>query len=151
MSVMTASFRLRRSLDGRLATLLRYLAVGGATSLMDYAGFALLNALLGMAPWAANVLSYGGSSVANYLMHRRWTFRDRHQRAAAAQFAQYTLLVAFSLAANTWLVSMFVPLAGGLVEDAVTASLLAKVAAAALVWAWNLISSNLVVFRGERG
>ncbi len=151
MGVLTASLRLRRPSGGRLATLARYLLVGAITSLMDYAAFALLNAVLGVTPWLANLSSYGSSAVVNYLMHRRWTFQHRQQQPAAPQFVQYCLMVAFALAANTWLVMLFLPLSAGLVDDAVTASLLAKIAAAVILGIWNLASSNLVVFRGMSG
>lgn len=149
MSIAAVSLPLRRlSGSGRLPTLARYFAVGAVSSLMDYAVFAVLNALLGLPAWPANLSSYTGSSVINYLMHRRWTFGHRNQRPARKQFLQYVLVVAVALFANTWLVSLFVPLFAGLLADGLSASVAAKLAAAALLGVWNLASSNFVVFRG---
>ncbi len=149
MSIAAVSFPLRRLSGARFATLARYFTVGAVSSLMDYAVFALLNALLGLPAWPANFTSYTGSSVVNYLMHRRWTFGHRSQQPAGTQFLQYGLMVAVALAANTWLVSLFVPLFSGLVQNALSASVAAKLAAAAVLGMWNLASSNFVVFRGE--
>ena len=149
MNAMSGALRLHPDSSGRLVTLMRYFLVGAASSLMDYGLFAVLNAVLGIPAAFANVTSYASSSAVNFLMHRRWTFQTREQQSAPRQLAQYALLVAFSLLANTWLVTLFVPLAGTLIADAVSASVAAKTAAAALLWSVNLVSSNRIVFRGR--
>lgn len=53
----------------------RYALVGGANTALDLALFAALTAV-GVAPKAANLVSYGSGIALSFVLNRRWTFSD---------------------------------------------------------------------------
>lgn len=66
--------------------------------------FTVLHVLLGVPTLAANTFSYNSGMLNNYVLHRRWTWAGRSQRAASAQFAQFFLVNVAALALNNALV-----------------------------------------------
>ena len=60
--------------------LLRFVATGGLSAIVDY-GLLLALSALGLDPRAAKALSFVAGTTTAYLINRRWTFRAEPSRA----------------------------------------------------------------------
>jgi putative flippase GtrA len=66
---------------------LRFLAVGGFSTLCQYATLAALVEIGGYDATPASAIGYAAGAVVNYLLNRRWTFRsDMRHRESLVRF-----------------------------------------------------------------
>jgi putative flippase GtrA len=78
----------RFSGSGHLTRFIRYIAVGGISTGIQYVLLILLVRAFGMAPTPASSIGFALSAVVNYLLNYSFTFRsDRPHGPAAAKFA----------------------------------------------------------------
>ncbi len=61
---------------------LKFNVVGVLNTLVDFVVFWLLNTLLGMAAYVAQIISYSCGVVNSYLWNSNWTFRAQRTRSA---------------------------------------------------------------------
>jgi len=140
--------RMERLITGSdtLRMLARFLIVGMAGTLLDFTLFTLLHIQFGLTGLLANTFSYSAGIVNNYLIHRRWTFATRPQKAAGRQFAQFAAISLSALVANTLVVLLLAPAFRPFFADQVHASLLAKVCATGVGVAWNFLANHRWTF-----
>lgn len=123
-------------MNGQLARFVRFTAVGGVATGIQYAVLILLVSGGGMRPTPASSIGFALSAVVNYLLNYRYTFRsDRPHGPAAAKFAA---LAGTGLLINAAIMHLMV--------DAGTPYLLAQVGATALVLCWNFAGNSLWTF-----
>ncbi|MGH7106895.1 MAG: GtrA family protein [Acetobacteraceae bacterium] len=126
----------RRDIQGHLTRLLRFAAVGGVATAIQYAVLVLLVRAFGMAPTPASSIGFVLSAGVNYLLNYRFTFQsDRPHRPAAAKFA---VLAATGLLLNAIIMRLMV--------GAGVHYLIAQVCATAVVFLWNFIGNSLWTF-----
>lgn len=117
-------------------TILRFTAVGLLTTLLDIGLFSGLTHAAGLAPAAANLVSYSCGIATSFALNRRWTF-DAAGRAGARAFLRFAASNAAGLALSTAIVaalSAFLP------------GLFAKVVSVPVVFVWNYLLARHWVF-----
>jgi len=119
-----------------LSRFVRFAAVGGIATAIQYALLILLVRGFGMAPTPASSAGFVLSAFVNYFLNYRFTFRsDRPHAPAMTKFA---LLAAAGLLINAAIMQVLV--ASGIHY------LLAQVSATAVVLLWNFIGNSLWTF-----
>lgn len=100
---------------GRLSTvrvreMLRFIQVGVASNVVYFGVLSLLHILLKVELWLGAAIAYAASTVVNYSLHHRHTFRsaERHSRA----LGKYAVVQAAMLAVNSLLLHLMVTRAG---------------------------------------
>jgi putative flippase GtrA len=129
---------------GHLTRFVRYLAVGGIATAIQYVLLILLVHALGMAPTPASTIGFALSAVVNYLLNYSFTFRsDRPHGPAVAKFA--------TLAGSGLLINAIIM---HLMVAAGVRYLIAQICATGVVLFWNFIGNTIwtfgVVPAGER-
>ena len=115
---------------------IKYLAVGGIATAIQYAILVLLVRGLGMAPTAASSIGFVLSAGVNYLLNYRFTFQsDRPHGPATAKFA---VLAAMGLLINAAVMR--------LMTGAGAQYLIAQVCATAVVLLWGFIGNSIWTF-----
>lgn len=114
---------------------MRFLVAGGGATLTDALLYLGLTGQ-GLDARLSNILSYGGSAILAFLLHRHWTFRAR-EGVLLSQGGRFVLMVLAGLVLSTLLVWLFATLIG-----AVPAKGLAICATLCL----NFLVSRLFVF-----
>lgn len=130
-----ANFFLR---DPRL--FLKYIAVGGASAVIEFSLFSLFYVVLAWPLLVANSFALGLTLVFHFNMQKRWTFRD--SQSTRRQLPRYLLMVSVAAALNNGLMYLFVVMLG-------IAALLAKVLQIGLVFGFTFSFSRLVVFTSQ--
>ncbi len=126
---------------------LRFGLVGISGTLVDFIILTLLKELLHLPTLTANTISYSCGIINNFILNRLWTFPEARQARIATQFIRFTLVSLVGLALNDLLVTWLeVPL-GALLNSPEQGYLPAKLAATAVVLAWNFIGNRLWTFR----
>ncbi len=143
MAASAESFRAKTSL--RLIG--RFLTVGALGTCIDIVLFVSLRSGLGFSVLLANVLAYCAGILNNYLLHRRWTYRELAHKAAGVQALQFAAVSLSALALNTLLVVLLTPVFGGLFSAPAAADLLAKLVATAAGVGWNFFANHFWTFR----
>lgn len=94
----------------RVREMARFIQVGVATNLVYFGVLGLLHWLLGLALWLGAGVAYAASTVVNYSLHHRHTFRsaERHSKA----LGKYAVVQAAMLAVNSLLLHLMVTEAG---------------------------------------
>ena len=95
---MTAPPNRFRREAGRFA---KFSVVGTAGAVVDFGGFNLFHAVLGMAPLAASVLSFGFAVTSNFLWNRLWTYPDSRSKPLGRQAGQFALVSLAGLGIRT--------------------------------------------------
>lgn len=114
----------------------RFTAVGGVATAIQYALLVLLVRGLRMAPTPASSIGFALSSFVNYLLNYRFTFHsDRPHAPAAAKFA---LLAGMGLLINAAIMHVMI--------RAGVHYLIAQVCATGVVLFWNFIGNSLWTF-----
>lgn len=126
----------RHRLRGHVTRFVRFAAVGGVATTIQYALLILLVRGFGMAPTPASSIGFVLSAGVNYLLNYRFTFRsDRPHGLAAAKFG---LLAATGLLMNAAIMR--------LMTGAAVHYLMAQMCATAVVLFWNFIGNSLWTF-----
>ena len=130
-----------------LRTLLRFMTVGVANTLLDFGFFTLLHAAIGISTLPSNIISYSIGIINGFVFSRYWTFTGRPKKSAQLQFVQFALVSLSALVINTGVVQFLTPQFSGMIHNDVTGALLAKVCATAIGLCWNFIANSLWTFR----
>lgn len=125
--------------------LIRFAAVGGVGTLIDFGGLILLKGI-GLPTLMANTLSYSMGIVNNYALNRLWTFPDSRSKPAMTQFAQFAMISLLGLAFNNLLVLLLEAPLGRLFGTPNSGYVFAKVFATVLVMLWNFVANRLWTF-----
>lgn len=126
----------RHHLAGHCTRFVRFAAVGGVATAIQYALLILLVRDFAMAPTPASSIGFVLSAGVNYLLNYRFTFQsDRPHGPAAAKFG---LLAGTGLLINAAIMR--------LMTGAGMHYLIAQVCATALVLCWNFIGNSFWTF-----
>lgn len=128
--------------DGRathLSRLVRFIAVGGVATAIQYAILILLVRGLAMAPTLASSIGFVLSAVANYLLNYRFTFQSNRPHGPAA--AKFGLLAGAGLLINAVIMHLTTGL--GLHY------LIAQCCATGVVLFWNFVGNTMWTFGVE--
>jgi putative flippase GtrA len=126
-------------LTGHLARFVRFAAVGGVATAIQYALLVLLVSGWGMAPTPASSIGFALSAIVNYILNYRYTFRSNRAHGPAA--AKFGALAGAGLLINAAIMHRVV--AAGVPY------LLAQVCATAVVLFWNFIGNSLWTFGAQ--
>lgn len=121
------------------ASIWRFLAVGLAATLIDFALFSVLVFQAAFTPALANIVSYSSSLIFNFNANRRWTFKQGADRAIALRQGRRFLL------ANVGGLLLSTAIVGTLSQ--LTTELAAKLVSVPIVFVWNYACAKLWVFR----
>ena len=125
-----------RDVAGHVNRFVRFAAVGGIATAIQYAILILLVRGAGMAPTPASSIGFVLSAGVNYLLNYRFTFQsDRPHGPAAAKFG---LLAGMGLLINAAIMR--------LMTGAGVHYLIAQVSATAVVLLWNFIGNSFWTF-----
>jgi dolichol-phosphate mannosyltransferase len=130
-----------------LLYLLRFAAVGIVGTLIDVALFALLHGVFGLALLPANTISYSAGIVNNFLLNRRWTYRDAPHKAIRTQMSQFAIVSVSALLLNNLLVALLTPPLSASAVGPQGGYLLAKACATALGLIWNFAINRVWTFK----
>jgi putative flippase GtrA len=118
----------------------RFVSVGGLATAMQYVILVVLVRAVALSPTLASAIGYVLSSLANYLLNYRFTFRSNLRHGPA--ILKFALLSFTGLLINSALM------------HALTAEgrpyLVAQVCATAVVLVWNFVGNSLWTFAGNR-
>jgi putative flippase GtrA len=127
-----AAFFLR---DPRL--FFRYIAVGGASAILEYAVFNALYSGVGLATLRANSIAIVIAVVFHFNMQKRWTFRD--SQSLRRQLPRYLMMIGVAAVLNNLLVYLFI-------EVMLLPPALAKLLQIGLLFGLQFTVSRLIVF-----
>jgi putative flippase GtrA len=116
---------------------LKYIAVGGASAIIEFSLFSLFYVVLAWPLLVANSCALAITLLFHFNMQKRWTFRD--SQTTRRQLPRYLLMVSIAAVMNNALMYLFVVVFG-------IAALLAKVMQIGLVFGFTFSFSRLVVF-----
>lgn len=126
--------------NGQLRELFLYLIVGGLATLVEWAGFWVLDSLLHLHYLAATAVAFAVSTFANWGFGRLLVFRKREGQSLLREIVSVYLAAAAGLLLNLGI--MYV-----LVEFAHVPEMAAKIAATVLVFAYNYLIRKLVIYK----
>jgi putative flippase GtrA len=127
---------LPRDSHGHFTRFVKFAAVGGIATAIQYAVLVLLVRGARMAPTPASSIGFVLSAGVNYLLNYRFTFQsDRAHGPAVAKFA---VLAATGLLINAAIMRLMI--------GAGMHYLIAQVCATAVVFLWNFIGNSLWTF-----
>jgi putative flippase GtrA len=137
--------RLGELMSGRLGETIRYLIVGGLTTLVDMGVFALATGVMEMPVNAGNIISIIAAILFAYITNKLVVFRARSpdRRSLFLEFAKFIGARLVTMGVEVAAVWLIAGVAGG---DKYAAKAIALV----LVIISNYILSKLVVFRRTR-
>jgi putative flippase GtrA len=115
----------------------KYIAVGGASAVIEYALFNVLYSGVGLATLVANSIAIVISVIFHFNMQKRWTFRDL--QSLRRQLPRYLMMVGVAAVLNNLLVYLFV-------EVMLLPPALAKLLQIGLLFGWMFTVSRLIVF-----
>ena len=125
-----------------LGELFLYLIVGGLATIVEWAGFWLFCNVLVIQYLAATALAFAISTFANWLFGRLLVFRKANGQSLAKEIGSVYLASVVGLLLN--LVIMFV-----LVQLLSVDEMLAKMAATALVFAYNYLIRKFLIYKTD--
>jgi len=79
----------------------KFSVVGTAGAVVDFGGFNLFHAVLGMAALTSSVLSFGFAVTSNFLWNRYWTYPDSRGKPLGRQAGQFVLVSLAGLGIRT--------------------------------------------------
>ncbi len=120
----------------------RYIAVGGASAVIEYTVFNLLYSGAGLATLLANSIAIVVAVSFHFNLQKRWTFRD--PQSLRRQLPRYLMMIGVAAALNNLLVYVFV-------EVMLLAPALAKLLQIGLLFGWTFTVSRLIVFSHRAG
>lgn len=126
----------RRHLSGHLNRFVRFAAVGGIATAIQYALLVLLVRELGVAPTPASSIGFVLSAGVNYLLNYRFTFQSNRPHGPAA--AKFGLLAGMGLLINAVIMHLMI--------GAGVHYLIAQVCATGVVLFWNFVGNTIWTF-----
>jgi putative flippase GtrA len=132
-----AAFFLR---DPRL--FFRYIAVGGASAILEYAAFNALYSGVGLTTLSANSIAIVIAVLFHFNMQKRWTFRD--SQSLRRQLPRYLMMIGVAAVLNNLLVYLFI-------EVMLLPPALAKLLQIGLLFGLQFTVSRLIVFARQAG
>lgn len=124
----------------------RFLTVGALGTCIDIFLFISLRSGLGYSVLLANVVAYCAGMLNNYMLHRRWTYREIAHKAVGVQAFQFAVVSLTALALNTVLVLLLTPVFGSVLGTRL-ADLSAKLVATVAGIGWNFFANHVWTFR----
>ncbi len=121
-----------------LKRILKFGLTGVANTLVDVGVCWILNQLLGMNIYLANVIGYGAGMLNSYLVNRSWTFASR-DRLFSMQLVRFLLVNLSALALSTLLIRLLTGFGLG--------DMWAKLGATGITLVVNFLASRFWVFR----
>ncbi len=122
----------------------RYLGIGIVATLVDWTIFYLLIGYLGIFYLVALATSYGASTVLNFFLNKRYTFRNTYRRVHV-QLALFIAVAIVGLGINEIIMfSLAHLIPGGTTEVALMAS---RAIATFVVFLWNFALNKRLTFR----
>jgi len=121
---------------------LRYIAVGGASALIEYSVFNVLYSGARLATLLANSIAIVIAVLFHFNMQKRWTFRD--SQSLRRQLPRYLMMIGVAAVLNNLLVYLFV-------EVMLLPPALAKLLQIGLLFGWTFTVSRLLVFSRRAG
>jgi putative flippase GtrA len=121
---------------------LRYIAVGGASAVVEYTLFNVLYSGAGLATLVANSIAIVVAVMFHFNMQKRWTFRDA--QTLRRQLPRYLMMIGVAALLNNLLVYLFV-------EVMLLPPALAKLLQIGLLFGWTFTVSRLLVFSRRAG
>jgi len=115
----------------------RYIAVGGASAVLEFTLFNLLYSGAGLATLVANSIAIAITVIFHFNMQKRWTFRD--SQSLRRQLPRYLMMVGVAALLDNLLVYLFV-------EVMLLPPALAKLLQIGLLFGWTFTVSRLIVF-----
>ena len=123
--------------------LLRFVATGGLSAIVDY-GLLLALSALGLDPRAAKALSFVAGTTTAYLINRRWTFQAEPSKR---RFAAVVGLYAVTFAVQVGLFALLYPWVLGWSGSVLAASTVGFVIAQGVATTVNFVVQRTVIFR----
>jgi putative flippase GtrA len=115
----------------------RYIAVGGASAVIEYTLFNVLYSGVGLATLIANSIAIVIAVVFHFNMQKRWTFRD--PQSLRRQLPRYLMMIGVAAVLNNLLVYLFI-------EVMLLPPALAKLLQIGLLFGLQFTVSRLIVF-----
>jgi putative flippase GtrA len=120
----------------------KYIAVGGASAVIEYTLFNVLYSGVGLATLIANSIAIVVAVVFHFNMQKRWTFGD--SQSLRRQLPRYLMMIGVAAVLNNLLVYLFV-------EVMRLPPALAKLLQIGLLFGWTFTISRLIVFSRHAG
>jgi len=120
----------------------RYIAVGGASAVIEFTLFNVLYSSVGLATLLANSIAIVIAVIFHFNMQKRWTFRD--PQSLRRQLPRYLIMIVIAAILNNLLVYLFV-------EVMLLPPALAKLLQIGLLFGWTFTFSRLIVFSHRTG
>jgi putative flippase GtrA len=120
----------------------KYIAVGGASAVIEYTLFNVLYSGVGLATLVANSIAILIAVIFHFNMQKRWTFRD--SRSLRRQLPRYLMMITVAAVLDNLLVYLFV-------DVMLLPPALAKLLQIGLVFCWTFTVSRLIVFPRHTG
>ena len=120
----------------------RYIAVGGASAVIEYAVFNVLYSGAGLATLSANSIAIVIAVLFHFNMQKRWTFRD--SQSLRRQLPRYLMMIGVAAVINNLLVYLFI-------EVMRLPPALAKLLQIGLLFGLQFTVSRLIVFSRRAG
>ncbi len=120
----------------------RYIAVGGASAVLEYVLFNVLYSAVGLATLVANSIAIVITVIFHFNMQKRWTFRD--PQSLRRQLPRYLMMIGVAAVLNNLLVYLFV-------EVMLLPPALAKLLQIGLLFGATFTVSRLIVFSHRAG
>ena len=120
----------------------KYIAVGGASAVLEYALFNVLYSGVGLATLVANSIAIVITVIFHFNMQKRWTFRD--SQSLRRQLPRYLMMIGVAAVLDNLLVYLFV-------EVMLLPPALAKLLQIGLLFGWTFTVSRLIVFSHRAG
>jgi len=119
--------------------LIKYLATGGISFVVEYSLFLIIVYVFSSEAWLGQAISYSLTIVVNFLLLRNWAFDQSKGGKLPGHMAKYGLLIAFNLPMTTLLVFLLTSIN--------IPAFFAKLIVIALTTIWNFIIYDKIVFR----
>ena len=130
---------------------IKYSIIGCTGTIIDVGGFTLLLSFTPLNTFIAAALSFVVAVSSNFVWNKIWTFQDR-QKLIKRQYAKYLLVSVGGLTLNLfflWIFIMIIASLLGVADDKlpILGSVIAKLAAIAIVGIYNYAMNKLWTFR----
>ena len=127
--------------------LMRYMVVGGVSTVVDFTTLVLLKSA-GLQTITATALSYVAVFVVSFTMNYRWTYADSRSKQIPLRLSQYCIIGLCGLLLNGGIVALltsglFFGMSGGMY-------LPAELIASSIVFIWNFTANRRWTFSDAR-
>src|SRR5262249_44260151 len=122
--------------------LMRYILVGGLSTLIDFTLLAGLKSIR-LPTVRANSFFYFTCLVVSFTLNYRWVYADSRSKRMRRQMMQFCVVSVCGLLLNSGIVGILTPILGSLLRAQATAYLPAKIVATAVVLIWNFTANRL--------